>query len=205
MLTLIDFRATPGYLRAFATRRGSYIALLVLGLLAGALLAVALGAGLPLMGRVYNPDLKILTSLNGALHNNGEFLGIFLLMYLGTLAITLLGNFIPNIVVLDLPFWAFRLVIAFFFTLSLAGCALVMAYMLEPQLTFTPSVVVGRGDPLLWSAGGFYFVGFSYLAMLSGGVLIHLIPHLNVAGKALAALEGRHRVALFLALCLFLW
>ncbi len=116
---------------------------------------MALGAGLPLLGRVYDPNLPERSSANGSLRGSWEFLGLVLLIYMGTLSILVWANFVPSIAILKLPFFVLQLIFCCVFVLALVGCVLVMVFMVELHKTFA-----GTSDPLIAAAGCFFFVSF---------------------------------------------
>lgn len=204
-LNITDITTILGHdtLRA-PTRRNKLQLLAALGA-GGVSLAISLGAGLPLLGRVYNPNIPVSISTNGALYGPGEFMGLFLLIYLGTLSIIMWASFVPNIAVLKMPFWAMKASFAAIFILSVLSSALVMVFMIEPQKTFTSSLVGGSGDPLLSAAGCFYFVSFAYMAILTGSILFHVSSGVKTLRQRVVEVISRTKVAAFVALCLTLW
>ncbi len=168
-------------------------------------LAVSLGAGVPLLGRVYDPNKPVSVPTNGQFHGGSEFMGLFLLIYMGTLSILMWASFVPSIAVLKFPFWVMKTIFACLLLAALVACSLVMVYMIEPQKTFTESVVGGTGDPLLAAAGCFYFVSFAYMALLAGSILFRMSGTVKTMRENVIERISHNKVPAFLALCLTLW
>ena len=170
------------------------------------LLIVALGAGLPLVGRIYRPYLDPLDSENGRLTNVEQLIGIVLLLYVGTGGIMLLSNLIPSLVVLNLPIRVVRLLLALISTSSAVGLALCMFYLIEPQKTYTDTMAIGSNDPILATIGAFYLFAFAFLMILSGCVLVYMTPQLATIRRLVRkkVKKVKHRVIFIIALFVFL-
>ena len=165
----------PPYYSIVVSKRASrqlflYIFLSVL------LTALAIGLGIPLVGRTYNIDITLasfdLPNLqNGMFHHRYQLLGMYIQIYLGTLGLMLFGNFIPSFIVLQLSRPLYISIILTLLGSFLLAMALIMYFFIEPQKTFTDHVDVGANDPNMSTAGCFFFVGMSFLAGLCIGIL----------------------------------
>ena len=142
-------------------------------------ISLAMGLGIPLVGRSYNINISHIYEVNASLADlmNGRFtsssqlLGMYLQIYLGTLGLMLFGNFIPSFVVLQLPRSLYIAIIIALLLCFLIAMAMSMYFFIEPQKTFTSHINVGAGDPNLSTSGAFFFMGFSFLVGLCLGIL----------------------------------
>ncbi len=118
----------------------------------------------------------------------------------------LLANLVPSLVILNFSFNAVRVMLAVIVAISLMAIALTIYYLIEPQKTFTDTVVIGSNDPILSTVGAFYLFAFAFLFFLSGGILVHMLPQLSRLRKSLhaAAIRINHRVVAIVILNLFL-
>ena len=66
-------------------------------------IVLGLGGGSALMGRLYNPNVVPADAHNGQMSGAGQLMGVYLLVYFGTLGIMMAANLIPSLVVLALP------------------------------------------------------------------------------------------------------
>ena len=85
-----------------------------------------------------------------------------------------LVNFIPGVAVINLPPIIPLATITSLLLGAVAGAACCMALLIEPQKTFTDTMLVGSMDPIRAAAGCFFFVGFMFMAAVSFGVLVRL-------------------------------
>ena len=164
-------------------------------------LGIGLGVGIFLMGRTYHPQEPI-SSSNGRFDDKKPLIGVMLQLVLGLGGYILLANFIPGLVVLDMPLYLLRACVSVVCALCIVGCILTMYFMIEPRKTFDPSEVIGLGDPLLAAMGAYHFIGFLYLTLLCAAVLLRMFPTLNVIRRNMMAFTSRHRVLLFCSLML---
>ena len=143
-------------------------------LLAIILTAVAVGIGVPLMGRAYNINLLLMSpgsETSGMFTLPSQIVGVYLQIYLGTLGLMLFGNFIPSLILLNFSQHIFFSIIVTLLVGFLLAMALIMYYFIEPQKTFTTYPNVSANDPNRSGSGAFFFVGFSFLVGLCLGIL----------------------------------
>ena len=171
-------------------------------------LTFAIGAGVPMLGRPYNPRFEV-TVTNGRLNNRTEFAGIVLQLFVGAMAYILLANLVPSLVVLDFSLPTLRVLVGTFCALCILGCTLVMYFLIEPQKTYDvfndDSEVIGIGDPIVATMGSFHFIGFLYLTILSGAVLMRMIPVFTSLRHAVKRMTLHYRPVLFFCMMLLLW
>ena len=164
-------------------------------------LILSLGVGVPAVGRIYDPFDDVLNPHrgNGEMQTLGNFFGFMVVQYLGTASILLFTNFIPSFTVLDMRRSVLVICIVTFLLLCLVGDALVMVYLMEPQNTFTESTVTGTVDPIYQSIGCFFIFGFSFVAILCGGLLLNHVPSLAALFPR-NLMNAKRRVISFFAL-----
>ena len=109
-----------------------------------------------MIGRAYDPHREVSDPSNGAFSKASQLGGVFIVMYAGTLSIMLFVNLIPGIAVLQFSLRVTLMILALLFCCFLTGTALAMNYLVQPQDTFTHSVVVGTQDPILSTIGVFF-------------------------------------------------
>jgi hypothetical protein len=175
--------------------------MLVLGVV---FMAIAVGAGIPLLGHIFNPDRPLTDPGNGQMKTKTQEAGLLLLVYCGTFSFLLFANLIPTLVVLDFSLVGLRISALVFSLLSITGIALCLAYLVEPHHTFTDSLVVGHSDPLLSALGAFYIFGFFYLLALSFTLFARTVPGLATLRRRFGQATSNNKGYLFLGLMLTL-
>jgi hypothetical protein len=180
------------------------VQVLLMFLLGTTFFGLAFGGGLPLLGRIYNPDLQLHDPNNGRMSKTSQEIGLVLLVYMGTLGTLLFANMIPGLVVLDFSLVILR-ALSGMLALVTFGAMLVSFFLLiEPHHTFSDTPVVGHQDPLLMAIGGFYVFAFSYLFLLSGAVFVRTIPWLKSIRHRITGAAANKQHIFFLAFMLFL-
>lgn len=166
-------------------------------------LGLSLGLGTVLMGRLYDPWVATTDARNGELASQSVLVGIYLLVFIGSLSFMLFINAVPSLVVFG---WPRPLYVASLLSLTFAfivGAVLCLVYMIEPEKTFTTSVVTGTNDRGLVCMGAFFMWGFGFLAMLTGGILLRGFPSADSSVRRVLP-NGRHRAAALMILLVFL-
>lgn len=144
---------------------------LVVYCLAGmACLVTGLAAGLELVGWPYDPNLPVEAS--GQLRNAGQLIGIYFFIYLGTAGVVTLVNFIPSVAAIGLSAHTVCTIVGLLLAGCVAGLVCCMAFLVQPQDTFTDTTQVGSMDPVRATAGVFFGTGFAFLGLLCCGVLV---------------------------------
>ena len=109
---------------------------------------------------------------NGALSDGAQLFCIFIIIYLGTLSMVMFVNFIPSLVVLNLPTWLYLSMLSAMLAGSILGLAFSVVFLVEPQKTFDLNYAAGSGnDPILASIGVFFSFGFAFLVLLCAGII----------------------------------
>eukprot|EP00048_Salpingoeca_helianthica_P012116 m.174893 g.174893 ORF g.174893 m.174893 type:complete len:910 (+) comp15329_c1_seq4:2068-4797(+) len=168
------------------------------------LLITSLTAGIKMLGRPYDPYVHVSEPTNGRLPSVMSFMGIILLIYMGSGAIMLLANLLPSLVVINLPFPLVRALLIVSAIMSFIAMVLCMVYVVEAAETYDMSENVGTLDPMLASVGVFYFFGFSFLFFICMGILAHMFEFVSKFRKMLhsGAHSFKFRVWAFLLFCL---
>lgn len=139
-------------------------------------LLLSLGLGTALMGRVYNTYSLAGDEYNGQI-TRGQLVGIYLLVFLGTLSIMMFANAIPSLVVFGWSRMKLATTMLFMMLSFIVGLVLMVVYMWEPEKTYVRATAgLGTNDQGLIAVGSFFFVGFGFLALLIGGILWELFP-----------------------------
>jgi hypothetical protein len=152
------------------------IQVFLFGFLGAVCFAITIGPALNVMGYAYNPFDDVSNPLNGAFSKPDQFVGLFMIMYLGTAAIMLWANFIPSLAVLEFSPRVFHGILAFISSGLLIGMALFMYYLIEPQKTFIESNVTGTQDPIRAAVGVTLFIGFAFLLIITLSMMVNASP-----------------------------
>jgi hypothetical protein len=140
-------------------------------------LALNFGAGIGMVSpRLYTYDMLGHEKENGDVRTGGQQMGFFFLTLCGTLAFMMLGNLLPNLVVLRLPLKLYLLVLGSIFVCSLLGVMLSLFLLIEPQKTYWSSVGGGQILPFMLTVGCFSIFGFGFATILSLGIMIAAVP-----------------------------
>lgn len=141
-------------------------------------LVLSLGGGTKLLGHMYDYNSPLDSPDNGKMSSGSQLVGLFFLIYFGTLSIMMFVNFLPSLVVLDWQRSSLNFILVLFTIASILASLLCFFLLAQPQNTYANSLDGGKVDPAPAAVGLFFFFGFGFISVLCIGMVFAVNPEL---------------------------